>query len=450
MLIKLLVINVKINNLINLNKRLFVLNRDDKKKRIINNMLSLMFLQGVNYIVPLFIFPILVKRLGVEGFGLYSLVLSVVAFFRLIVEFGFDLTGTKYISVNRDFFCKINFKYSSIMFAKLYLVMLCFALLCICVFLFEKITIHYMLFFIAYIVVIGDSLFPVWFFQGIERMQVITYSRCLYKIISSVLIVIFVNELTDLPHLLLIDGVCSVILGVGVQLYIFKYHGIRLVMVPINTIKAEVKESSNIFISRISVVIYMTLNTFLLGIMTNNSTVGAYAIAEKIYVSLRGLTTPIIQAVFPYLSHSYERDYIKFKLNASAISYFVIIGLFVFSLILSGYSQDILKIVSGEQSEQVVDIINVFSIALIFSVGGFFSTILVIQSKEKILASITFITLIVNVTLVVPAIYWYGAIGVAYVVLISQVVHALLQIYCNHEIISFGLKCFCEKNNKLY
>ena len=61
------------------------------KKRIIDNFISLSVVQGLSLLFPLIIFPYLVRILGVEGFGMFSLIQAVIMYADLLVSFGFGL-----------------------------------------------------------------------------------------------------------------------------------------------------------------------------------------------------------------------------------------------------------------------------------------------------------------------------------------------------------------------
>ena len=62
---------------------------------ILSNFLSLTILKALNYILPLITFPYLVRVLGVDKFGLLSMAIAVVAYFVIIVNYGFELSATK-------------------------------------------------------------------------------------------------------------------------------------------------------------------------------------------------------------------------------------------------------------------------------------------------------------------------------------------------------------------
>ncbi|HDL8011399.1 TPA: oligosaccharide flippase family protein, partial [Yersinia enterocolitica] len=62
------------------------------------NIFSLLLLQGSNYIIPLLTLPYLTRVLGVEGFGVYSLTLSLAQYFVILIDFGFNLSASKKIA----------------------------------------------------------------------------------------------------------------------------------------------------------------------------------------------------------------------------------------------------------------------------------------------------------------------------------------------------------------
>lgn len=64
------------------------------------------------------------------------------------------------------------------------------------------------------------------------------------------------------------------------------------------------KNSTQFFLSRVAVSIYTTSNAFVLGLFTNNNTVGYYSIAGKLYQALRYIYFPIVQAIYPYIANT--------------------------------------------------------------------------------------------------------------------------------------------------
>ncbi|WP_180964394.1 oligosaccharide flippase family protein, partial [Escherichia coli] len=66
------------------------------------NVLYLAISQGANYLLPLLIFPYLVRVIGVSNFGDLSFSLITIQVLLMIVEYGFGYSGTREIALNND------------------------------------------------------------------------------------------------------------------------------------------------------------------------------------------------------------------------------------------------------------------------------------------------------------------------------------------------------------
>ena len=91
-------------------------------KRIIDNILSLFSLQGLNYILPIISFPYLTRVLGPENFGLIAFAGAFIGYFQILTDYGFNLSATREISINRENQKKISKIFSTVMITKIIII----------------------------------------------------------------------------------------------------------------------------------------------------------------------------------------------------------------------------------------------------------------------------------------------------------------------------------------
>ncbi|MDH7475801.1 MAG: oligosaccharide flippase family protein, partial [Anaerolineae bacterium] len=90
------------------------------------NVLSLYALQFANYVLPLIAVPYLVRVLGPEKFGAVAFGQSLMMYFVLMVNYGFDWSATRTISVQRDNLYQVSRTASAVLGTKVLLTIISF------------------------------------------------------------------------------------------------------------------------------------------------------------------------------------------------------------------------------------------------------------------------------------------------------------------------------------
>ena len=143
----------------------------DSNKKIIENFSYLSLIQVSNIVLPLIIYPYLIRILGKELYGTIIFTQTVATYFSIFINFGFNIFGAKEIAINKQNIEKINEIFSSILIIKSIFWIISILILIISLFLLHIGVDKIILYIFSFLICINEVLFPQWFFQGIEKMK---------------------------------------------------------------------------------------------------------------------------------------------------------------------------------------------------------------------------------------------------------------------------------------
>lgn len=271
-------------------------------RRLFDNIVSLYLLQGLNYLLPLAVLPYLVRVLGIETYGLVAVAQSFAQYFNILTDYGFNFSATRSIAQSKDEPKQISRIFCCVFLIKICLTAVGFILL-VCVLL----TVPRMrhdgtIFLYAFVGVVGNVLFPVWYFQGLERMRHISLISGAAKALSAVLLFVFVHHASDgalavaIQSLgLLLAGAIGFVVSTRSADLDFDWPSWR----ELRTCSAQ---GWHLFVSTASISLYSNTNVFLVGMLAGNVQAGYFSAADRLVRAGNGLLGPVTQAVFPYVS----------------------------------------------------------------------------------------------------------------------------------------------------
>lgn len=392
------------------------------RSSVAKNAASLYAIQFANYILPLITVPYLVRVLGPAGFGVVAFGQSLIAYFALFVDYGFALSATRKISVNRNDSAKLSQIVFHIWAAKAFLCVVGLATLLFLIMIVPKLREVALLSFILYGTVVGSVLFPAWLFQGMERMVAISMINLVMRLIVVIGIFTMIRRPGDYllyAGLTSLGAVGSGLLGVGVAFYMFKLHP----AIPSwRGIWEELVEGWMLFLSMASVSLYTVGNAFILGLLTNHTVVGYYTAAEKIVKAVLGLLGPVSQAAYPKFSKMASESK-TLALQWARRMLIVMSGLgLALSLTLFASAPLIVRIVLGPEYEPSIMVMRILAaLTLLISASNVLGIQLMLPfGKDKAFTAILLGAGLINIMLAILLAANYQASGMAIAVLLSE------------------------------
>jgi PST family polysaccharide transporter len=276
--------------------------------------MSLSVLQAANYVLPLLTLPYLIRVLGADKFGLLAFATAIITYFSILTDYGFNLSATREVSIHRQQKEELNAVFSAVMTLKMVLLLGGFVLMTLIVFANSKFTAHWPVFFLTFGTVLGQALFPVWFFQGMEQMKYVTYLNIAAKSAFTVLVFVLVRRDSDYLIVPALTSAGGIIAGAWSLYIVGKKFDVRFRWQSRERLAAEMRKGWHIFVATSFGSLYRESNTVILGFMGSSAIVGYYAIAEKIVKAIQSVQTPVGQALFPHLARKQGsnvlRDYV--------------------------------------------------------------------------------------------------------------------------------------------
>jgi len=287
-----------------------------------NNVVYLYILQAINVLLPLFSLPYLFSTLGTKGFGIFIYAYTFMIVLNYFVDFGFELYGSNYVAIHKQFKKKVQELFSSVFLTKSIIVIVVILSILICSCFIDIVKDNTSVFLFMSLLLIGNAISPIWLFQGLEEMKAVTLIGSSAKILAYLPMFFLVKDERNLELAATIFGLAYLIAGISSFLYakllypwlIFKINKTRCLY--------HIQGSSQFFISRLSVLIYQNGNILIIGSYLGEFHAGVYAAAEKLYQGLLSLINPIVVGLYPHISSSKNlKLYWKIFIFTIAISY---------------------------------------------------------------------------------------------------------------------------------
>lgn len=403
---------------------------------LLNSLQSLL-----NLIFPLITFPYVSRTLSVGGVGKYNFANSIVSYFILLAGLGISNYAVREgarLRNDRKAISKFASRVFTINMASTVLSYLCLFLV---IFLIPNLHDDIVAILIFSVQIFFTTLGTDWVYTIFEEYGYITIRNLVFKIISVILLFIFVRHPNDYLNYVVITVIASTGSYVLNFLHARKYCDIRLdfhfrwndYLIPILVI----------FGSRVAIQIYLSSDVTMLGFLQNEYIVGIYSTATKIYGIVSALLTALTAVTIPRLAMLMGQGRIDeynqlLKQVINTILFVVlpgIIGLFM-------VSQDVILILAGEKYVRATYALKITCFAMLGSaMSTIFDQCALIPAKreKKILISSTTSALL-NIGLNFILIPIIAERGAALTTVLAEFTTMFMNFYFSRDITGFVFK----------
>lgn len=394
----------------------------ERTRILLSNFMSLLSVRMINIIQPLIVLPYLTRILGPEKFGLIAFAQSFLEYFNVIIDYGFNLTATRAISVNHDDKQKVDEVFSNVFFTKGLLLFISMILMVVVISVFDKFHTDQSLYYYSATLVIGHFLFPVWYFQGIEKMKYISIMNLGAKLFFTVCIFIFVKSSDDFMLVPLLNGLGFISVGIISMFIVFYRYKIHIRLPSFQDIKITLKEGFSIFVSNLAPNLYNNSSTVLLGFFANNIVTGYFSGIVKITNFFNTVAGVLSQTFYPFLARD-KKSFKKFIIIMLSTGLLMSLTVLIFNKIL-------VTLLLGEEFAVTRKYLMVFSITVyqISSINGFRNYFL-IHMKDNLIRNINIIISLAGFLIMLFSTWFFGIWGAILGLIATRFILSATYIY---------------------
>lgn len=404
----------------------------------IKNFFNLIINQGINIFIALLATRVLFSRLGEAQYGLVNLALSVVLLSSITVSYGYHLNGPKRIALFRGDSAKKQTLINEIIVTRIIIAIgMAIILFCLTYF-FGFFKSYAALLYYSLILLFSQALFPMFYFQGNDKIEWASLVNAFAKGAYLLLIVLFIKTPEDATYVNFLFGVTALVVYIIFWIIIYKKEKIKWVWVSIHNVKKRFIENFQFFISSIAGHVSIHGGLIILAIFVNNNVLGKFALAQKIALLMRMIPVFFTQSILQKATILFEKDKIEFN---SYVNRIFIIGLsitFVMGLIAIILSKWIIFLLAGSYVIYSETILKILAFIPFLSMLNFNNMIkILVDEKKHLLTRATWITAIFMLILASIGSYYYGGYGLSIALVITEIVsfivHSVLLTKDKHE-----------------
>lgn len=376
--------------------------------------------------IPLITTPYISRILGAEGIGIYSYSYSVAQYYVLFIMLGLNNYGNRTIASLRDDRKKLSVAFGNIyamqfslgiVISIIYLIYSCF---------FAQNT-YAALIMGIYVV---SACFDInWFLFGMEKFGITVFRNIIIKIVTTILIFLFIKEKSDVyKYCIIMAGsmiISQVVLWPCVKKLVDYYKPTW------KGIKIHIKPNLVLFLTVIAVSLFKIMDKIMLGILTDTKQVGFYESSERIISIPIAFITALGTVMLPRITNMITNND---KGSSSLLYKSILLAMFLSSSMgfgIMGVSKIFVPLFYGPGYEICVQLFLILMPSCLFlAFGNVIRTqYLLPKQMDKIYVISAFLGAIINIIINLLLIPKLGAVGAAVGTLFAEATVCIYQAF---------------------
>lgn len=394
-------------------------NLSPTKKKIAKNIYWATLGKVVGMLAQLFVGILVARYLGPEQYGLMNYVISYVAIFEVISEFGLSNIEIRELSSKKNDRNKIL---GSAFIVRILFTILAYILLAISLVIYKADTFTTTM-ILAYGLYIFTKCFIVIrnYFTSIILNEYVVKTEIFRTFLGALIKVILLLMHAPLAWFILAVAFDGFIVASG---YIFNYHQkvgkLRTWTFDKKEAVYLAKEGFPLLLSSAAIIVYNKIDQVMIGNMIDNTHVGYYATAEKFLTLILFIPQILVQTVTPLLVQKHELDYQAYLTMRKQFIGIIVWVAIIISASVSICSYWLIYLTFGSTYILAVPVLSIIAWK---AVGNALSEtsgqLIILEKKQKWAVFRNLIGCILNISLNLVLIPLLGIIGSAWVSLIT-------------------------------
>lgn len=397
------------------------------KNRSVQNFIFLLTIQASNILISLISVPLLIQSIGLDQFGLVNLALSVIVLANILVGFGYNLSAPREVALSQGDKVRLSHLVSNIVSSRVLLALLASSFIMFAALGGGMFTEYKWILVFSLLLLFSEATLPVWFFQGLEKMKLVSLANVFAKLLYLAGIVLFIHEPTQSKWVNFLMGLSGLGINLLLLAHIHFQLDIRFFRPEFGKVIQSIRQNWLLFLSNVASYLSVNGGLIILSFFAQAQVLGMFSLAEKIAIVLRLFPSMLVQAVFPNASRLYAADldsYHRYSKKIYAIGLLCGLGL---TLLTFTAAPLIISLLAKKPLPESVEYLRVLAFVPFLAVLNFPNVLLLLVKDQK---KLLFRSSWVLAIYVVPACFWltakYGAMGLCFGLISAEVVSLLV------------------------
>ena len=422
----------KINQLIPLGN--FIRNKS------IQNFLFLSFIQSSNVLISIISVPLLIQGIGVDQFGLVNLSLSVIVVLNILVVFGYNLSAPREVALHSQDKTALSHIVSNVFSAKILLAAIASLIVLVGVFGLGQFREYRMILVFSLLLLFSEAVLPLWFFQGMEKMKLVSIANIFSKLLFLMGIVLFIHSPEQSKWVNFMQGFFGIGINMVLLVYIHRVMEIRFYRPEFTAIWQSIKDNVLLFFSNLASHLSVSGGLIVLSFFSNAESLGMYSLAERVIMVFRLLPSLIMQATFPNLSRLFKENKTAFYSVSLKVFYASTTICFMLSLGTSLGAPTIVELLSKGRFVESIQILKILAfIPFLASLNLLNIIVFLVQDQKNLMFKTSWLTCIFMLCVTIALTARWGSIGLAWgmvsIELAVFIISSVLNLIYNRAIV---------------